>query len=103
MHICEKKISVNVLTKSSLYDIIFGYAKYDPLAQSVEHLTFNQGVRDSSSRWVTKNKRHCDAVPFVFDDSLPLTYNVESIKEFLEALEKVVPIREHYDFVKWEF
>ena len=26
----------------------------DPLAQSVEHLTFNQGVRSSSLRWVTK-------------------------------------------------
>jgi hypothetical protein len=28
-------------------------AKFDPLAQSVEHLTFNQGVRRSSRRWVT--------------------------------------------------
>ena len=28
----------------------------DPLAQTVEHLTFNQGVRSSSLRWVTKNK-----------------------------------------------
>ena len=27
---------------------------YDPLAQVVEHLTFNQGVRSSSLRWVTK-------------------------------------------------
>ena len=26
----------------------------DPLAQTVEHLTFNQGVRSSSLRWVTK-------------------------------------------------
>ena len=26
---------------------------YDPLAQSVEHLTFNQGVRSSNLRWVT--------------------------------------------------
>ena len=25
----------------------------DPLAQSVEHLTFNQGVRGSNPRWVT--------------------------------------------------
>ena len=29
--------------------------KYDPLAQLAEHLTFNQGVRGSSLRWVTKN------------------------------------------------
>ncbi len=29
-------------------------AKHDPLAQSVEHLTFNQGVRSSILRWITK-------------------------------------------------
>ncbi len=28
-------------------------AKYDSLAQSVEHLTFNQRVRGSSPRWIT--------------------------------------------------
>ena len=28
--------------------------EYDPLAQAVEHLTFNQGVRSSILRWVTK-------------------------------------------------
>ena len=28
----------------------------DPLAQSVEHLTFNQGDRSSSLRWVTKKE-----------------------------------------------
>ena len=27
----------------------------DPLAQSAEHLTFNQGVRSSNLRWVTNN------------------------------------------------
>ena len=27
--------------------------KRDPLAQSVEHLTFNQGVRGSIPRWIT--------------------------------------------------
>ena len=27
---------------------------HDPLAQPVEHLTFNQGVRSSNLRWVTK-------------------------------------------------
>ncbi len=25
----------------------------DPLAQKVEHLTFNQGVRSSTLRWIT--------------------------------------------------
>ena len=30
---------------------------YDPLAQMAEHLTFNQGVRGSTPRWVTKTKR----------------------------------------------
>ncbi len=29
------------------------YTVYDPLAQSVEHLTFNQGVRSSNLRWIT--------------------------------------------------
>ena len=28
-------------------------SQYDPLAQSVEHLTFNQGVPRSSRGWVT--------------------------------------------------
>ena len=28
-------------------------SQYDPLAQPVEHLTFNQGVRSSNLRWVT--------------------------------------------------
>ena len=30
-------------------------AIYDPLAQSAEHLTFNQGVPRSSRGWVTNN------------------------------------------------
>ena len=35
----------------------------------VEHLTFNQGVRGSSLRWVTKKDRvHCNAVGSVFFD-----------------------------------
>ena len=29
---------------------------YDPIAQSVEHLPFKQGVRGSSPRWVTNKK-----------------------------------------------
>ena len=32
-------------------------AIYEPLAQSVEHLTFNQGVRGSNPRWLTKKHR----------------------------------------------
>ena len=31
--------------------------EYDPLAQSVEHMTFNHGVRSSSPRWVTKQNK----------------------------------------------
>ena len=31
-------------------------SQYDPLAQPVEHLTFNQGVRSSNLRWVTKKQ-----------------------------------------------
>ncbi len=29
-------------------------AKNDPLAQAVEHMTFNHGVRGSIPRWITK-------------------------------------------------
>ena len=36
-----------------------------PLAQTVEHLTFNQGVRSSNLRWSTK-KAHRIAVCFLF-------------------------------------
>ncbi len=32
----------------------------DSLAQSVEHLTFNQGVRGSNPRWVTKEPVACN-------------------------------------------
>ena len=31
------------------------FLAYDSLAQLAEHLTFNQGVRSSNLRWVTKN------------------------------------------------
>ena len=36
----------------------YGYKLYAPVAQSVEHLTFNQGVRDSSSRRSTRGLRN---------------------------------------------
>ena len=32
-------------------------AMFDPLAQLAEHLTFNQGVRGSNPRWVTRKNR----------------------------------------------
>ena len=32
--------------------------KVDPLAQSAEHLTFNQGVRRSNRRWITIMERY---------------------------------------------
>ncbi len=36
-----------------IHPIDFKLKQHDPLAQAVEHLTFNQGVRRSSRRWVT--------------------------------------------------
>ena len=36
---------------------------YDPLAQSVEHLTFNQGVVGSSPTWVTMKKLSLSGSP----------------------------------------
>ncbi len=38
----------------------------DPLAQSVEHLTFNQGVRGSNPRWVTNKNITPFGVMFLF-------------------------------------
>ncbi|KAF0229018.1 MAG: hypothetical protein FD182_1274 [Fusobacteria bacterium] len=34
--------------------MVLAYSLNDPLAQSVEHLTFNQGVPRSSRGWITK-------------------------------------------------
>ena len=31
--------------------------KYDSLAQPVEHLTFNQGVRGSNPRWISEKRQ----------------------------------------------
>ena len=49
-------IANNFLDKSMdlWYDI--KVAPFDPLAQTVEHLTFNQGVRSSSLRRVTTKR-----------------------------------------------
>ena len=77
---CEKKFPKKGLTNVFGCDIIGGCTKHDPLAQSVEHLTFNQGVRGSSLRWVTKAKGYCNAVPFCFDRLLKET---RSIRRFL--------------------
>ena len=44
---------------------IFWKIKYGPLAQLAEHLTFNQGVRSSNLRWITKiDKIHCESCRF---------------------------------------
>ena len=52
-----------VLTKLCEYDIIVKHDLYAPVAQLVEHLTFNQRVRDSSSRRSTNRKEHpCGAL-----------------------------------------
>ena len=38
-----------------LYIGAFEKSAYDPLAQMVEHMTFNHGVRSSTLRWITIN------------------------------------------------
>ena len=57
-------------------------SKYDPLAQSVEHLTFNQGVRSSNLRWITKRE-----VP------KPLIYNSFGILILFMAEPRIFLIR----------
>ena len=39
---------------------------FDPLAQSVEHLTFNQGVPRSNRGWITKPLKSQDFSGFFF-------------------------------------
>lgn len=46
----------NLLTNAFEFVIIYKPLKrHDSLAQVVEHMTFNHGVRSSNLRWVTKN------------------------------------------------
>ena len=40
--------------------------KYGALAQSVEHLTFNQGVRGSNPRWITNKKSTQSKMLYVY-------------------------------------
>ncbi len=56
-----------LLTNQVECGIIYKHDLYAPVAQLVEHLTFNQGVRDSSSRRSTNRKRHpCGAFFYWF-------------------------------------
>ena len=50
---CSQVVRQGTLTPSFVGSIPATPANLDPLAQVVEHLTFNQGVRGSSPRWVT--------------------------------------------------
>ena len=50
-------------------------AIYEPLAQSVEHLTFNQGVRGSNPRWVISKAPEIIEVSGVF-----LSHNIFSLR-----------------------
>jgi hypothetical protein len=43
------------ITKSNLFSVLVSL--YEPLAQSVEHLTFNQRVEGSSPSWLTIHMR----------------------------------------------
>ena len=49
-----KKTFKNLLTNANVCDIICKYDERAPLAQKVEHMTFNHGVRSSTLRWSTK-------------------------------------------------
>ena len=62
------------MTKAFGYGIIFKRDWYAPVAQPVEHLTFNQGVRDSNSRRSTK-EGPVFAGPFAFYKSFTIKVN----------------------------
>jgi hypothetical protein len=64
---CVNRIKLPKATRHML--MLTGFP-YGPLAQAVEHLTFNQGVRSSSLRWLTKMLKdlanNVDAGSFLF-------------------------------------
>ena len=71
-----------------------------PLAQTVEHLTFNQGVRSSNLRWTTKNSRSTAAEDFYFSGifSINADKNIEKkrAKKYLQKNKKNPKIRNDY-------
>ena len=50
---------------------------YDPIAQSVEHLPFKQGVRGSSPRWVTTKNLE---IPMNFEVFLFFVLHMQAVK-----------------------
>ena len=72
--------------------------RYDPLAQSAEHLTFNQGVRSSNLRWVTIYELcriHFGEVSEWFKELVLKTSDSERDRGFESH-----PLR-HNDFAAW--
>ena len=57
-------ISVDAVLGTPLNNAYHAENDYDPLAQAVEHLTFNQGVPSSNLGWVTK-------MGYIFEDIHP--------------------------------
>ena len=70
-----------VLTKHLEYDIIVKHDLYAPVAQLVEHLTFNQRVRDSSSRRSTKEQAPSlmRRLFYVVQGAIPIEIKVSAI------------------------
>ena len=78
-----------------------GTAKIDPLAQLVEHLTFNQGVWSSNLRWVTKNRvRHQSCPVFVFPRRIECNLKCTSPNES-QTTNCFVPLRGTFRDLRW--
>ena len=77
-----------LLTNKKEYDIICKHDLYAPVAQLVEHLTFNQRVRDSSSRRSTNKKDHPKRWSFL----LVLSADYENHVTIGEGFEKLRPV-----------
>ena len=68
----------------------------------VEHLTFNQGVRSSSLRWITKKLVFTDELfIFLYSDNLFIPFNlffipiIKKLLTFSKKIFKIISIKRH--------
>ena len=74
----------NLLTNAFEFVIIYKPLKrHDSLAQVVEHMTFNHGVRSSNLRWVTKRQKRLQSETLLSFIYFNITWCIFSPKQVL--------------------